>query len=60
MTLGKGIGGGVHLAAMLCRAEVSCFEAGEQGGTYSGNALTAAVGLAVVETHTNRLGFSTA
>jgi acetylornithine/N-succinyldiaminopimelate aminotransferase len=50
VTLGKGVGGGVPLAAMLCRAEVSCFEAGEQGGTYSGNALTAAVGIAVVET----------
>ena len=49
LTLGKGIGGGVPLAAMLCRADVSCFEAGEQGATYAGNALTAAVGLAVLK-----------
>ncbi|MFC7298897.1 acetylornithine transaminase [Herminiimonas aquatilis] len=47
MTLGKGIGGGVPLAAMLCREEVACFEPGDQGGTYNGNPLMTAVGLAV-------------
>lgn len=50
MTLGKGIGGGVPLAALLAREEVCCFEAGDQGGTYNGNPLMAAVGLAVLET----------
>src|SRR5258706_336389 len=35
MTLGKGIGGGVPLAALLTREEFACFEAGDQGGTYN-------------------------
>jgi len=48
MTLGKGIGAGVPLAAVLAREEVCCFEAGEQGGTYNGNALMATVGAAVL------------
>lgn len=49
MTLGKGIGGGVPLAALLCREEIACFEPGDQGGTYNGNPLMAAVGVAVVD-----------
>jgi acetylornithine/N-succinyldiaminopimelate aminotransferase len=49
MTLGKGLGAGVPLAAMLCDARYACFEPGDQGGTYSGNALTAAVGQAVLD-----------
>ena len=49
MTLGKGIGGGVPLAALLCRAEIACFEPGDQGGTYNGNPLMTAVGLAVAQ-----------
>jgi len=49
MTLGKGIGGGVPLAALLCREEVACFEPGDQGGTYTGNPLMAAVGVAVTK-----------
>ena len=48
MTLGKGIGGGVPLAALLAREEIACFEAGDQGGTYNGNPLMTAVGLAVM------------
>jgi acetylornithine/N-succinyldiaminopimelate aminotransferase len=47
MTLGKGIGGGVPLAALLAREEVACFEPGEQGGTYNGNPLMTAAGIAV-------------
>jgi acetylornithine/N-succinyldiaminopimelate aminotransferase len=50
MTLGKGIGGGVPLAALLARAAASCFAHGDQGGTYCGNPLLAAVGNAVVDT----------
>ncbi|MEA5098760.1 MAG: acetylornithine transaminase [Burkholderiaceae bacterium] len=50
MTLAKGIGGGVPLAALLAREEVCCFEAGDQGGTFNGNPLMTAVGLAVLET----------
>jgi len=49
MTLGKGIGGGVPLAALLAREEIACFEAGEQGGTYNGNPLMTAVGVAVIK-----------
>jgi acetylornithine/N-succinyldiaminopimelate aminotransferase len=49
MTLGKGIGGGVPLSAMLCREEVACFEPGDQGGTYNGNPLMTAVGGAVLK-----------
>ncbi len=50
MTLGKGIGGGVPLAALLAREAFCCFEAGDQGGTYNGNPLMTAVGVAVTET----------
>ncbi|MGV3742145.1 MAG: acetylornithine transaminase [Burkholderiaceae bacterium] len=49
MTLGKGIGGGVPLAAMLCREAIACFEPGDQGGTYNGNPLMTAVGAAVLK-----------
>ncbi|MCS6766213.1 MAG: acetylornithine transaminase [Candidatus Protistobacter heckmanni] len=49
MTLGKGIGGGVPLAALLCREEFAVFEAGDQGGTYNGNPLMCAVGVSVIE-----------
>lgn len=48
MTLGKGIGGGVPLSALLCKAEVASFEAGDQGGTYNGNPLMTAVGSSVI------------
>lgn len=50
MTLGKGLGGGVPLAALLAREEICCFEAGDQGGTFNGNPLMTAAGLAVLET----------
>jgi acetylornithine/N-succinyldiaminopimelate aminotransferase len=49
MTLGKGLGGGVPLAALLAKAEVACFAHGDQGGTYCGNPLMAAVGNAVLD-----------
>ncbi|MBS0383654.1 MAG: acetylornithine transaminase [Proteobacteria bacterium] len=49
MTLGKGIGGGVPLAALCAREAVSCFEHGDQGGTYNGNPLMTAVGVAVFD-----------
>ncbi len=49
LTLGKGLGGGVPLAAMLASEAVSCFDVGDQGGTFAGNPLMCAVGLAVVE-----------
>jgi acetylornithine/N-succinyldiaminopimelate aminotransferase len=50
VTVGKGIGGGVPLAALIASGPVSCFEYGDQGGTFNGNPLMAAVGCAVVQT----------
>jgi acetylornithine/N-succinyldiaminopimelate aminotransferase len=49
MTLGKGIGGGVPLAALVAKEAVCCFAHGDQGGTFNGNPLMAAVGCAVME-----------
>jgi acetylornithine/N-succinyldiaminopimelate aminotransferase len=49
LTLGKGIGGGVPLTAMLAQEEICLFEAGDQGGTFNGNPLMTAVGKAVVD-----------
>jgi acetylornithine/N-succinyldiaminopimelate aminotransferase len=56
MTLGKGIGGGVPLAALLATEYASCFEHGDQGGTFNGNPLMCAAGLAVLE-HVAAPGF---
>lgn len=56
MTLAKGIGAGIPLAAMLARAEVSCFAPGDQGGTYTAHPLQCAVGLAVLR-ELDRPGF---
>ena len=50
LTLGKGLGGGVPLAALVAAEPVCCFEFGDQGGTFNGSPLMAAVGSAVVET----------
>ncbi len=50
MTLGKGLGGGVPLSALVATREASCFEPGDQGGTYCGNPLMAAVGSAILNT----------
>ena len=50
MTLGKGIGGGVPLSALLAKTAVSCFAPGDQGGTYCGNPLMCAAGVVVMET----------
>lgn len=49
MTLAKGLGGGVPLAALVAHKDVSVFEYGDQGGTFCGNPLMAAVGCAVLE-----------
>jgi len=50
LTLGKGLGGGVPLAALLAAEHACCFEYGEQGGTFNGSPLMTAIGSAVVET----------
>ena len=49
MTLGKGLGGGVPLAALLAREACCCFVAGDQGGTFCGNPLAASAGVAVLD-----------
>ena len=49
MTLGKMLGGGVPLAALVATESVSCFDHGDQGGTFNGNPLMAAVGCAVMD-----------
>jgi acetylornithine/N-succinyldiaminopimelate aminotransferase len=49
MTLGKGLGGGLPLAALVADKAVCCFEHGDQGGTFNGNALVTAAGCAVME-----------
>lgn len=48
LTLGKGLGGGVPIAALLASEAVSCFEHGDQGGTFNGNPLMCAAAIAVV------------
>jgi len=52
MTLAKGLGGGVPLAALLAHRDVACFEYGDKGGTFCGNPLMAAAGCAVLDTIT--------
>jgi len=49
MTLGKMLGGGVPLSALLATEPVACFEYGDQGGTLNGNPLMTAVGHAVLD-----------
>ena len=49
MSLGKGIGGGVPLAALLATEAICCFDHGDQGGTFNGNPLMTAVGIAVLK-----------
>jgi acetylornithine/N-succinyldiaminopimelate aminotransferase len=65
MTLGKGIGGGFPLAALLAKDKFCVFEKGEQGGTYTGQPLAMSVGLAVlkemldrnISAHVEKMGF---
>ena len=49
-TLGKGLGGGVPLAALVASESVAVFAPGDQGGTYNGNPLMTAVGVGVLKT----------
>jgi len=50
LTLGKGIGGGLPLAALLAKDKFCCFAHADQGGTFNGNPLTTAAGQAVMDT----------
>jgi len=49
MTLGKGLGGGLPLAALVATEDVCCFDQGDQGGTFNGNAFATAIGCAVLD-----------
>lgn len=49
ITLGKGLGAGVPVSAVLANQRASCFEPGDQGGTFNGNPLAAAVALRVLD-----------
>jgi acetylornithine/N-succinyldiaminopimelate aminotransferase len=49
LTLGKGLGGGVPISALLAQEHCCVFEHGDQGGTYAGNPLMCAVSLAVLD-----------
>jgi len=48
MTLGKALGGGLPLAAVLASARAGAFEPGEHGSTFGGNPLCCTAGLAVL------------
>ncbi|MEO7034048.1 MAG: acetylornithine transaminase [Polyangiaceae bacterium] len=47
LTLGKGLGGGVPVSAVLANTRANCFAPGDQGGTYNGNPLMVAVAQSV-------------
>ncbi|HEK1691977.1 TPA: aminotransferase class III-fold pyridoxal phosphate-dependent enzyme [Pseudomonas putida] len=49
VTLGKGLGAGVPLAALLARGTACCAAPGELEGSHHGNALMCAAGLAVLD-----------
>jgi acetylornithine/N-succinyldiaminopimelate aminotransferase len=49
VAVGKGLGGGIALGALVAREDICCFEHGDQGGTFNGNAFATAVGCAVME-----------
>ncbi|MDH4225268.1 MAG: acetylornithine transaminase [Deltaproteobacteria bacterium] len=49
MTLGKGLGGGFPVSAVVAREKACLFDIGEQGGTFNAQPLAMAVGKAVVE-----------
>jgi acetylornithine/N-succinyldiaminopimelate aminotransferase len=49
LTLGKGLGGGVPISAVLANERTSCFVPGDQGGTYNGNPLMVAVARSIFE-----------
>ncbi|MNQ41799.1 Acetylornithine aminotransferase [compost metagenome] len=53
IALGKGLGGGVPVAALLARGKACCFEPGELDGTHHGNPLMASAGLVVLDSVLN-------
>ncbi len=50
ITLAKGLGGGLPLAAMIaCGSSASLFKPGDHGSTFGGNPITTAAGLAAID-----------
>lgn len=49
LTVGKGLGAGFPVSATLAKSRASCFQLGDQGGTFNGNPLGTAVGREVVK-----------
>ena len=47
MTVGKGLGGGIPIAALLANDRAACFGPGDHGSTFGGNPLCCAVAAAV-------------
>jgi acetylornithine/succinyldiaminopimelate/putrescine aminotransferase len=48
LTLGKGLGGGVPIAAFLAKEQAAVFQPGDHGTTFGGNALSCAAAVASV------------
>ncbi len=49
LTLGKGLGGGVPVAALLCTERANAFDQGDHGGTYAGNPFVAVAASRVLD-----------
>jgi acetylornithine/N-succinyldiaminopimelate aminotransferase len=49
-TSAKGLGGGIPIGAMLCKASCNVFQPGDHASTYGGNPFACAVALAVCQT----------
>jgi acetylornithine/N-succinyldiaminopimelate aminotransferase len=49
VTLGKGLGGGLPISALLATRAAACFQDGDHGSTFGGNALCCAAALSVLD-----------
>ncbi len=49
LTLGKGLGGGVPLSAVVTHSRAGYFNVGEQGGTFHGNPLACSAAMATLD-----------
>ncbi|BEG75476.1 aminotransferase class III-fold pyridoxal phosphate-dependent enzyme [Achromobacter xylosoxidans] len=49
VTIGKGLGGGLPISAVLVKKHASVFSIGDHGGTYNGGPLVTAAALAVLQ-----------
>jgi acetylornithine/N-succinyldiaminopimelate aminotransferase len=49
VTLGKGLGGGLPISALLATHAAACFQDGDHGSTFGGNAVCCAAALSVLD-----------